>query len=175
MYEAEVPAPGTCVVGQIMATTPTVTTVRLPEYGSITAQCPTSFQGARGTFKVYKVQHIEIEQIGLSDQLSYDEISATIVGYKKAKQVHYFLQKLSSVSGRSIEEVYRQVGWPLYRDFGDAFKGLNLGSTLLTFWWQSSKGDWISALDSELRAHLGTLLSEWDQRKNEICLNFDPK
>lgn len=45
--------------------------------------------------------------------------------YNKAKAVHSVLRHVASQRGMTLEDLYKKVGWPLYRKYGhayDAFK-----------------------------------------------------
>lgn len=46
--------------------------------------------------------------------------------YNKAKAVHSVMRHLSEVKGKQLEDMYKAVGWPLYRKYGHAYDALKM-------------------------------------------------
>jgi translation initiation factor 2 subunit 1 len=46
--------------------------------------------------------------------------------YNKAKAVHSVLRQVADMKKRNLEDLYKQIGWPLYRKYGHAYDAFKL-------------------------------------------------
>lgn len=46
--------------------------------------------------------------------------------FNKAKAVHSVLRHIASIKNMPLEEVYKQVGWPLYKKYGHAYEAFKI-------------------------------------------------
>jgi translation initiation factor 2 subunit 1 len=46
--------------------------------------------------------------------------------YNKAKAVHSVLRHVADMKGRTLESLYQEIGWPLYRKYGHAYDAFKL-------------------------------------------------
>jgi len=46
--------------------------------------------------------------------------------FNKAKQVHSVLRHIASSYNKPLEEIYQQIGWPLYKKYGHAYDAFKL-------------------------------------------------
>jgi translation initiation factor 2 subunit 1 len=49
--------------------------------------------------------------------------------FNKAKAVHSVLRHVAEQQGKSLEELYMSVGWPLYKKYGHAYDAFKLAIT----------------------------------------------
>ena len=54
-------------------------------------------------------------------RVSPEDVAACEERYNKSKMVHSIMRHTADVTGCDLEELYAQVGWPLYRAYGHAF------------------------------------------------------
>jgi translation initiation factor 2 subunit 1 len=55
-----------------------------------------------------------------------EDIQECETKYNKSKAVASIMRHLSELTGENIEELYKSIGWPLYRKFGHAFDAFKL-------------------------------------------------
>ena len=53
--------------------------------------------------------------------------------YNKAKAVHSVLRHVADRNGRTLEDMYQAIGWPLYRRYGHAYDAFKLALTYVIF------------------------------------------
>ncbi len=46
--------------------------------------------------------------------------------YNKAKAVHSVLRHVAEVHKRNLEDLYKEIGWPLYRKYGHAYDAFRI-------------------------------------------------
>jgi translation initiation factor 2 subunit 1 len=46
--------------------------------------------------------------------------------YNKAKAVHSVLRHVADMKGKSLEDLYQTIGWPMYKKYGHAYDAFKL-------------------------------------------------
>mmetsp|Transcript_19547 Transcript_19547/g.24637 ORF Transcript_19547/g.24637 Transcript_19547/m.24637 type:complete len:342 (+) Transcript_19547:105-1130(+) len=85
-----------------------------------------------GRNEVVMVLRVDQEKgyIDLSKRrVSPEDVAACEDKFKKANAVHGVLRHLADRRGLYLEELYQQVGWPLYRKYGHAYDAFKLALT----------------------------------------------
>lgn len=59
-------------------------------------------------------------------RVSEEEVAACEEKYNKSKMVHSIMRHVAETSGVDLEELYTNVAWPLYRQYGHAFEAFKL-------------------------------------------------
>jgi len=62
-------------------------------------------------------------------RVSPEEYAKCEERYNKAKLVHSVLRHVSEVKHKKLEELYQEIGWPLYKRFGHAYDAFKLSIT----------------------------------------------
>lgn len=82
-----------------------------------------------GKTEVVVVLRVDREKgyIDLSKRrVSPEEVEKFEEKYNKSKAVHSIMRHVAEKLDMSLEELYRQVGWPLYKKYGHAFEAFKL-------------------------------------------------
>jgi len=82
-----------------------------------------------GKQEVVMVLRVDRERgyIDLSKKaVSEDDVPLTEERYNKAKEVHSIMRNVSEKSGTSMEDLYEQVTWPLYDEFGHGYEAFQM-------------------------------------------------
>jgi translation initiation factor 2 subunit 1 len=143
MYENELPNEGDIVIVKIISVDDIGAQCELLEYGGMQALLPiTEYSRKRiksikkivkpGKRDVLSVIHVDPVKkcIDLSKlHVSPTEIQAASDKFQKSNFVHSILRNVCMQQSElqpqlNIEQMYIQLGWPLYHDFGHAFDGL---------------------------------------------------
>jgi translation initiation factor 2 subunit 1 len=136
MYEKEFPSVDDLVVVRVNRVTDIGAYVSLLEYCNregIILLSNLSRKRIRSVNKHVRVGRQEVLQvlrvdkdkgyIDLSKKLiQKEDITQCLNRYKKSKQVHSVMQRVAAITELPVEELYRGVGWPLYRKYGHAFE-----------------------------------------------------
>lgn len=64
--------------------------------------------------------------------MSEEDIAKCEEKYNKAKAVHSIMRHVAETLHRNLEDLYIQVGWPLYKKFGHAYDAFKLAITYST-------------------------------------------
>ncbi|MDP2439172.1 MAG: S1 RNA-binding domain-containing protein [archaeon] len=140
MYEKEFPSVDDLVVVRVNRVTDIGAYVSLLEYCNregIILLSNLSRKRIRSVNKHVRVGRQEVLQVLRVDQdKGYIDLSKKLIQkedvvectnrYKKSKQVHSVMQRVSTLTGMPLEELYQKVGWPLYKKHGHAFDALTL-------------------------------------------------
>jgi translation initiation factor 2 subunit 1 len=59
-------------------------------------------------------------------QVAPEDIAKCEDRYNKAKAVHSVLRHIASVKSLSLQDLYRSIGWPLYKKYGHAYDAFKL-------------------------------------------------
>ena len=135
MYEKEFPSVDDLVVVRVNRVTDIGAYVSLLEYCNregIILLSNLSRKRIRSVNKHVRVGRQEVLQVLRVDQdkgyidlskklIQKEEVNECQNKYKKSKQVHSVMQRVSTLCSIPLEELYRMVGWPLYRKHGHAF------------------------------------------------------
>ena len=138
MYENALPKEGDLVVVKILDVGDNGAQCQLLEYGGIKGLLPcTEYSRKRirsikkivkpGNRDVLTVLRVDTDKkyIDLSKKhVTRDEHQQTESRFQKSNYVHSCLSHLSEIHQRNLEDMYQIIGWPMYRDFGHAFDGL---------------------------------------------------
>ena len=47
--------------------------------------------------------------------------------FNKSKMIHSIMRHVAETTGNDVEELYRNIGWPLYKMYGHAFEAFKVG------------------------------------------------
>lgn len=137
MYEAKFPEIETTVMAQIKSINPDVCAyVSLLEYNNIEGMLSFTELSRRrirsvanlvkiGRVEPLMVLHVDPEKgyVNLSKRrISEEEMNGCEELYSKSKHVHSIMRHVAESANIDLEELYLQVGWPLYRKYGHAFE-----------------------------------------------------
>ena len=59
-------------------------------------------------------------------RVAAEDIQACEDRWNKSKMVHSIMRHLAESTGRELEDLYKIVGWPLYRAYGHAFEAFKV-------------------------------------------------
>eukprot|EP00878_Enallax_costatus_P014321 GHUV01014979.1.p1 GENE.GHUV01014979.1~~GHUV01014979.1.p1 ORF type:complete len:301 (+),score=81.16 GHUV01014979.1:486-1388(+) len=59
-------------------------------------------------------------------RVSPEDISACEDRFNKSKMVHSIMRHVAETTGENLEDLYKQIAWPLYKMFGHAFDAFKL-------------------------------------------------
>mmetsp|Transcript_41742 Transcript_41742/g.130744 ORF Transcript_41742/g.130744 Transcript_41742/m.130744 type:complete len:154 (+) Transcript_41742:554-1015(+) len=62
-------------------------------------------------------------------RVAQEDIAKCDERYQKAKAVHGVLRQVAEKQGMFLKDLYRKVGWPLYRKYGHAYDAFKLALT----------------------------------------------
>ena len=82
-----------------------------------------------GKQEVVSVLRVDTDRgyIDLSKKaVAEDDVPKTEERYNKAKEVHSIVRNTSEKTGRPMKEIYEQVAWPLYGEYGHAYDGFQM-------------------------------------------------
>ena len=106
-----------------------------------------------GKTEVVVVLRVDREKgyIDLSKRrVSPEEVEKFEEKFNKSKAVHSIMRHVAEKLDMSLEELYRQVGWPLYKKYGHAFEAFKLSLTDPEAVWSSLP----DVVNSSVRAEL---------------------
>lgn len=61
-------------------------------------------------------------------RVSPEDMAAAEDKFNKSKMVHSIMRHVAETTGSNLEELYKTVGWPLYRKYVHAFEAFKVGS-----------------------------------------------
>lgn len=82
-----------------------------------------------GKQEVVSVLRVDTDRgyIDLSKKaVAEDDVPKTEERYNKAKEVHSIVRNTSDKCGKPMKELYQQVAWPLYAEYGHAYEGFQM-------------------------------------------------
>jgi hypothetical protein len=59
-------------------------------------------------------------------RVSPEDIAASEDKFNKSKMVHSIMRHVAETTGQNVEELYKDVGWPLYKKYGHAFEAFKV-------------------------------------------------
>lgn len=59
-------------------------------------------------------------------RVSPEDIAANEDKFNKSKMVHSIMRHVAETTGQNVEELYKDVGWPLYKKYGHAFEAFKV-------------------------------------------------
>jgi len=139
-YQNEYPEPETLVMANVRNIAEMGAYVSLLEYNNIEGMIllsELSRRRIRSIHKLIRVGRNEVvmvlrvdEEKGYIDlskrRVSPEDIAACEDKFNKAKAVHGVLRHLADRKGLYLEELYQQIGWPLYKKYGHAYDAFKL-------------------------------------------------
>lgn len=142
-YEAKYPAVEDVVMVNVRRIAEMGAYVTLLEYDGVEGMIllsELSRRRIRSINKLIRVNRNEVvmvlrvdEEKGYIDlskrRVSEEDIAKCDERYNKAKAVHGVLRMVAEKRGMFLEDVYKQVGWPLYRKYGHAYDAFKLALT----------------------------------------------
>jgi translation initiation factor 2 subunit 1 len=139
-YENQYPELEECVLVNVTEIKEMMAYVTLLEYDNIPGmilKSELSRRRIRSIYKLVSVGRTEIMMVIRVDKnkgyidLSKSRVDPEDVGkceerFNKAKAVHSVLRHVAGLKGLKLENLYQQVGWPLYRKYGHAYDAFKL-------------------------------------------------
>ena len=177
LYENSLPAEGDLVIIKILDVTDSGVNVSLPEYAQRKGLMPLSEVSRRRVKNIKNLlRPIEVATVlrvdpikGYIDvsmkQVTPTEIQSTQDRWSRSKMVHSILYNLSTKTSISLEDLYRQLGWPLYRRFGHAFFGFQQANPEILKEYQLS--------ESTIEHLLGILHQQLPHKKKKIVFTAE--
>lgn len=134
-YEEQYPNPESMVMVKVMNIAEMAAEVILLEYNDIEGMIlhsELSRRRIRSIKKLIRVNKLEVVSVLRVDKdkgyidlskrrVSPDDVIKCEERYNKAKAVHSVLRHVADQHGIWLEDLYKKVGWPLYRKHGHAF------------------------------------------------------
>ncbi|KAJ2377020.1 hypothetical protein IW150_001628 [Coemansia sp. RSA 2607] len=138
-YEAEFPEIDDVVMVRIKSIKEMGAYVQLEEYGNIEGMIPVAelsrrrIRSVQSLIRVGRHEPVSVFRVDKSkgyidlskSRVNHDEAEACRVKFEKSKHVHLIITSLARKLETTPEELYKQFGWPLYKQYGhayDAFK-----------------------------------------------------
>jgi translation initiation factor 2 subunit 1 len=66
-------------------------------------------------------------------RVSPEDMAAAEDKFNKSKMVHSIMRHVAETTGSNLEELYKNIAWPLYRKYGHAFEAFKVGVNLSFF------------------------------------------
>lgn len=142
MYENELPEEGDLVMVKILSVNEGGAQCKLLEYGDIEGLLPSTEYsrkrirsikklvrpGKKDVLTVIRVNQ-EKHYIDLSKKhVTKSEFEEVSTRFRKSNFVHSCMKQICYKQQATLREMYQQIAWPLYHDFGHAFDGLEKAS-----------------------------------------------
>jgi translation initiation factor 2 subunit 1 len=139
-YERQYPDPEEVVMVNVTEIAEMGAYVTLMEYddiGGMIQLSELSRRRIRSINKLVRVNKCEVVMVVRVDsERGYIDLSKRRVDpedvakcedrFAKAKQVHSVLRHIASSYNKPLEEIYQQIGWPLYKKYGHAYDAFKL-------------------------------------------------
>lgn len=169
MYENEYPEVDEVVMVQVRSIAEMGTYVTLLEYNNIEGMIllsELSRRRIRSVNKLIRVNRNEVVMVLRVDKekgyidlskrrVDPDGVAACEDRFNKAKAVHRVLRQVADSKGMVLKELYKQVGWPLYKKYGHCYDAFKLVLT--------DQEDVFAGLD--VPAELSTALTEYVKKR----------
>jgi|EP01046_Picozoa_sp_COSAG06_P058889 translation initiation factor 2 subunit 1 len=140
MYEKEYPDVDELVVVMVKSIDEMGAYVKLLEYNNVEGMILMTELSRRrirsinkllrvGKQEVVSVLRVDTDRgyIDLSKKaVAEDDVPRTEERYNKAKEVHSIVRNTSDKCGKPMKELYEQVAWPLYAEYGHAYDGFQM-------------------------------------------------
>lgn len=176
MYEAKYPETDDVVMVQVKSIAEMGAYVALLEYNHIEGMIllsELSRRRIRSITKLIKVGRIEpVMVLRVDKEKGYIDLSKRrvsqedIVGceerFNKSKMVHSIMRHVAETTGKDLEELYKFIGWPLYKLYGHAFEAFKIMVT--------DEGEAVFARLEQDKGELISILT--DQVKEALLLNI---